>query len=136
MYLGHVLSDGWVEKTVLQQKRWWWVGLCSKVVSAVKFSEKTYFFGKCLFSPWNVQCDQFLTSPRRLYCPCGDFHQNIFIKLVQDTFLLFAKDTHNDNFKNSWKNYAMLTFTSLIKKMEMHAPRLKKTFGVMFLYFW
>ena len=44
---------------------------------------KTYFFGKCLFSPWNVQCDKFWTSLTHLYCPCGDFHQKIFSKHVQ-----------------------------------------------------
>ena len=32
------------------------MGLCIKVVGSVRFS---YFFGKCLFSPWNFRCDNF-----------------------------------------------------------------------------
>ena len=35
---------------------------------------KTYFFGECLFSPWNAWCDSFLTRPRRLNCQCNGLH--------------------------------------------------------------
>ena len=38
-----MLSNGSVEKTVLQQKKICWVGLCSKFVGAVGFSEEPIF---------------------------------------------------------------------------------------------
>ena len=41
-----MFSDGWVEKTVLKKKK---VGLCSKVVNAVLFSEKPFFLESVSF---------------------------------------------------------------------------------------
>ena len=54
--------------------------LCSKVVKCSEiFLKKTYFFGKCLFSPWFFWCDKFHTSPRRLYCLCDDFYKKKYL---------------------------------------------------------
>ena len=44
-------------------------------------------FGKCLFSPKDVRCDEFSTT--HLYCQCNDFH-------LQKT--LIVKDPHYANF--------------------------------------
>ena len=53
--------------------------------SAVGFSEeKKHIF----FESVSFHHEMFhVTSPRQLYCPCGDFYQQIFNKLVQDKFL-------------------------------------------------
>ena len=34
---------------------------------------------------------------RRFYCQCSDFHQQIFGKLLLDTWLLIVQDPHDDS---------------------------------------
>ena len=91
-------------------------GTLLKSVSAVGFLEKKVL-GKFLFSPWNVLCDNFFTSPTHLYCQCDDFHTKNFDKHVQDQFLKPVKDHPCDKFGYVEKIMPCFFFEKEVKKI-------------------
>ena len=114
-------------------------GTLLKSVSTVGFFEKNKFLGKCLFSPWNVFCDQFLTSPTHLYLQCYDFHQKkTLINLFRISFLQPVKDHPCDKFGYVDK-IMPLFFQKQLKKFkfekirEHHAER--DVFGFLITHF-
>ena len=101
-------SDGWVEKIILN-KKWRYVGLCSKVVSAVGFFENHFL--KYLFSPWNI----YLTNFRLVLVICN-VHVVFFspqkyrVFLFRISFFWIPKDSCNDNSENVGKITPCLFF--------------------------
>ena len=80
-------------KNSVETKKLCCVGLYSKVVSAVGFSENLLFWKVPLFT---MKC---LMWPVHVVI----FLKKYLVKLFRISFFCFAKDTHNDNFENVGK---------------------------------
>ena len=86
------------KKSVLHKNNHAWWDFAQKCQCSWIFG-KIKFLGNCLFSQWNVLCDEFFTSPTHLYCQCEDFHQKTLINLFRISFYSLLKIIHITDFQ-------------------------------------
>ena len=90
------------------------------------FFRKTYFFGKCPFSVWNV-CGHYFG----IVLGVCTVHMVIIIEqngsISYDQFLWVVRNTHHKCFFKHWKSFALLFFFKRDTQKNIETKKLQKT---------